>query len=517
MPWSIGVIIFFYVLFFGLGYVASRKAKDAEASSDGLLLAGRNMPVWIGVLTMTATWVGGGYINGTAETVYQNGLVWAQAPWGYSISLIIGGLFFASIMRKRAYTTMLDPFEQRYGKNVSSMLFLPALVGEIFWCAAILTALGVTFATILQTDTTVAIVVSAAVVIAYTMMGGLWSVAYTDVIQILFIGAGLTLAIPFAVSSNGGWEVISTAYQNAFGADAQFLPDWKVAFSGSNGGGGWPDQIWYWLDMALLLMLGGIPWGVYFQRVLSAPSPRAARNLSFVAGILCFAMAIPAIMMGMVGKSVDWMALTGSTPEAAMILPYVLQYATPGWVGVLGMSVIAAAVMSSVDSSILSASTMFTWNIVRPWTNGKLDGRQLALVTKLGIVVFGSLATLLALSANSVYALWYLCGDLVYVLLFPQLVLVLFYRKAHKAGAVWGFVVGLILRIGGGEPSLGLPAILPYPMIDDQGACMFPFRTVAMLCSMITVYLVSEWQTSTERRMVRAKSFDGLRPAPAES
>ncbi|MEK1829674.1 hypothetical protein AAAC51_12875 [Priestia megaterium] len=58
-----------------------------------MLVAGRSMPLWISMFTMTATWVGGGYIAGTAETVYSSGLTWTQAPWCYSISLILGGIF----------------------------------------------------------------------------------------------------------------------------------------------------------------------------------------------------------------------------------------------------------------------------------------------------------------------------------------------------------------------------------------------------------------------------------------
>ena len=66
---------------------------------------------------MTATWVGGGYINGTAEAVYKDGsgFVWAQAPWGYAISLSMGGLFFARKMREMEYITMLDPLQDQYG------------------------------------------------------------------------------------------------------------------------------------------------------------------------------------------------------------------------------------------------------------------------------------------------------------------------------------------------------------------------------------------------------------------
>ena len=75
------------------------------------------LPLWIAVLTMSATWVGGGFINGTAEAVAVSGLVWVQAPWGYALSLIVGGLFFARKMRRYEFKTMLDPLEKRFGKK----------------------------------------------------------------------------------------------------------------------------------------------------------------------------------------------------------------------------------------------------------------------------------------------------------------------------------------------------------------------------------------------------------------
>ncbi len=54
------------------------------------MLAGRNIGMFVGIFTMTATWVGGGYINGTAEIVYKYGLIWCQAPVGYALSLMLG-------------------------------------------------------------------------------------------------------------------------------------------------------------------------------------------------------------------------------------------------------------------------------------------------------------------------------------------------------------------------------------------------------------------------------------------
>jgi len=58
------------------------------------MLAGRNIGVFVGIFTMTATWVGGGYINGTAEIIYTQGLVWCQAPLGYALSLMLGKTIF---------------------------------------------------------------------------------------------------------------------------------------------------------------------------------------------------------------------------------------------------------------------------------------------------------------------------------------------------------------------------------------------------------------------------------------
>jgi solute carrier family 5 (high affinity choline transporter), member 7 len=65
-----------------------------------------------------------------------------MAPLGDALSLFIGGLMFAKQMRRQGYVTMIDPFQKKYGKRMGGLLFLPALLGEIFWSAAILSALG---------------------------------------------------------------------------------------------------------------------------------------------------------------------------------------------------------------------------------------------------------------------------------------------------------------------------------------------------------------------------------------
>ncbi len=380
---------------------------------------------------------------------------------------------------------MLDLFDERYGKRVAAVLYLPALLGESFWMAAILAALGTAFATILGLDATTSVIVSAVVAITYTVMGGLWSVAYTDSLQLLCIAGGTCIALPFALEHTGGLTMTIASYQEQFGAAARLVPEAK-AWTGPQPWG------WQWTDMAVLLILGGIPWQVYFQRVLACDSDRNAVRLSVLAGFGCLVMAVPAALIGMVGATVDWSSAAAGAPDsAALILPHVLRYLTPPLIATLGLCAVAAAVMSSVDSSILSASSMFAWNIYRPLKPAASD-REIQLVMRLMVVVIGMTGAAMAIAVNSVYTLWYLSADLVFVILFPQLVMALFFRRATATGAMVGALVGLILRLGGGEPALGIPAWIPYPWQDPELGILFPFRTFAMLSSLVTIWLVSE-------------------------
>ena len=469
-------IAFFYGLIFYIGALAGK--RENGDSSESLFLAGRAMPLWMGAFTMSATWVGGGYINGTAESTAASGLAWVQAPWGYALSLVLGGLFFAKPMRKRRYTTMLDPLASKYGEKHAAVLFLVALSGELFWTAAILTALGTTFGTVIGVDFTSAIVISAVVAVAYTTLGGLWAVASTDVLQLLILVVGLWFVVPFVLQSGPGLETSWAAYRKS--------PGWNFP----SGPG-----VWQWWDFALLLIFGGIPWQVYFQRVLSARDEKTARNLSFVAAVVCLVAAAPAVLIGIVAGVTDWTALGLPAPEtSALVLPHTLRYLTTPWIAAVGLGALSAAVMSSVDSSILSASTMAVWNIYRPLLRPGAETRELARATRITILLVGLTATLVALKVQSVYALWFLCSDFVYCLLLAPLVTALFDPKANRAGAIAGFIVSFILRFGGGDSALGIPELLPYPFPE------FPFRTLAMVAGLLTIVVVSRLSSAPRNK-----------------
>ena len=485
---AIAAVVAMYGAFMVVGWAASRRVREGSASD--LIVAGRAMPLWIAALTMTATWVDGGYLLGTTEGAYKHSIqLGIQGGLCFGLSLILGGIFFAGVMRRHGFTTLIDPFEARFGKRWAAVLFLPALAGELFWSAELLVAIGSTFGVLLGMDLTSAILLSAMVTTAYTVLGGMWSVAYTDVFQLGLVAIGLAVALPFVLDGAGGLQHAWATYVAARPAGAGIIPSLQPD------GGLWTRaSIAGWWDVSLMLICGGVPWNCYFQRVLSCRTPKDARGMSTLAGVLTIAFTVPPLLMGIAAFAYPWpvdiVSRLRATPADAM--PLLFARAVPPVIGLLGLAAIIGAVTSSFSSSILSAGSMLSWNCLKRLVWPSLSVVQMKRVIRSSILLFGAMATVLALKVQSVQALWFFTSDLVFVLLFPQLLSALFDTKANRTGSIAAFTVSLVLRVGGGEPLLGVPALIPYPET-------VPFRTVAALAGIVLLPLVSRatarWDT----------------------
>jgi high affinity choline transporter 7 len=452
-----------------IGLVAARRVDSGSASD--LMIAGRSLPTWMALLTMTATWVDGGYLLGTAEGAYKTG-IWSGVQGGlcFGLSLILGGIFFARRMRELGFHTLIDAFEKRFGPKWAAVLFVPAMMAEVFWSAELLVAIGSSFDVILGIKLTSAILLAALVVTVYTMVGGLWSVAYTDIVQLAIVAAGLVIALPFILSATGGAAHTWSAY-------SAIRPV------------GVPTDIGWW-DVSLMLVLGGIPWNCYFQRVLACRTAKSAGQMSIWSGLLTIAFVGPPLLVGM-SAAVSGRALG----NASEVLPRMLKEAAPAWVALLGLLAIVGAVTSSFSSSILSAASMFSWNCCKRLLWPELEGRRMATLLRVSVAVLGGGALVMALKVQSVQALWFFTSDLVYVLLFPQLVCALFDPRANRTGSIAAFFVSLVLRIGGGEPLFGFAPLIQYPEA-------FPFKTVAAAVGMVLLPVVS--RMAVRSRMMEA-------------
>ncbi|XP_041363770.1 high-affinity choline transporter 1-like [Gigantopelta aegis] len=468
-------VIGFYLVVLVIGICAGRKtARSSQV--EGIFLADRNLGLIVSFFTLTATMVGGAFINGTAEIMASQGFLWTQAPIGYCVALFIGGMVYGPKMRRAGYVTMFDPFQEKYGLRVGAILCISQFLGDLFWTAAVLSALGSTIAIIVDWDQTMSVIVSACVAISYTVLGGLWSVAYTDVVQLLCIALGLFLAFPFALEHPA--------------VDLSRIEDTWVGHLETK-------QIGVFIDIYGLLMMGGIPWQVYYQRILACKTPFRAKISSMVAAVFCLVFAIPPSIMGLAASAADWNQTSYEGPgyipkdQMGFVLPLTLQYLCPPAVSIIGLGAVSAAVMSSADSSILATASVFTNNVYRNVFRQKASDRELIWILRISTIVAGTLSTVIAVTVKSVYGLYVLCSDLMYVILFPQFTCVLFVKITNTYGGIFGFALAFVLRVFSGEPLIGLPTFIKFPFYDENEGQLFPFRTFIMACSFLSTVLVS--------------------------
>lgn len=342
-------------------------------------------------------------------------------------------------------------------------------------------------AVILDLPYVYSIIISSVVAIIYTLLGGLYSVAYTDVIQLIFIFVSLWVCVPFLLTNPHSLDISLTAY------NASFQAPWVGTVE--------LDQSGKWFDDFMVLALGGLAYQAFYQRILSASSYTQAQVTCFASAAFCLVLGIPSILVGAVAASTDWNSTAYGLPtpyerdQAGSILPIALQYLTPTYVSVIGIGAVAAAVMSSMDSALLSSASLFSSNIYKNIIRKKASDYEMQWVIRISVIAVGIAGTALTFLDSSVLVFWLVGVDMSYTIMFPQLVCILFFKVANGYGATVGFIMGIVMRVLSGEPLIGLPPAIKFPgcRLDKEGKMTqyFPFRTTIMLTSLLSILLVS--------------------------
>ena len=196
------------VLGYILGYVAlqlliafwfSRRSRNEE----DYLLAGRRLGPWMTTFAVFATWFGAETCIGAAGEAYERGLSGVIAdPFGYTIGIVLMGVFFAAALWKRGLLTFADLFRYGGGERLTAIIIIP---GSVMWAAAQIRAFGQVLSSVSEIGLFVTITFAATVVIAYTVVGGMWANAVTDLVQGIVIVLGV-LALGAVFVSIGGLE-----------------------------------------------------------------------------------------------------------------------------------------------------------------------------------------------------------------------------------------------------------------------------------------------------------------------
>lgn len=403
-----------------IGVFASRRTHTATE----FIVAGRRLPLFLCTATIIATWFGGGTIMGASGAAYDKGLLGVVAdPFGAALALFIVGLFFARIFRRLRLLTHIDFVDQRYGKTAATITAVAQLVSNIGWVGAMLVAFGLVFESLTGTPLQVGIMGGALIIFIYTTVGGMWAVALTDSYQMGIILVGLVVLLTVVLLDVGGWSSISSQLPaNTF----RFVPlhhDWEH----------WLNYLRLWFifglaDVASQSLLG---------RAMSAKTERIAQNSFYVAafGYLVFGM-IP-VLLGIIA-SVTMPAL----PDSESVIPALaLAHLHPVAVAIF-VGAILAAIMSSCDSALLASASVTSRNLFPLFVRSPTD-RQILLVSRVAIPVYGVVAIVVAMKAQVVFDVMIDANLLTLTAIVVPFFLAVWWKKANRTGALSAMVVGV--------------------------------------------------------------------------
>jgi len=415
---ALGVGIYLVALL-AVGCFSSRRVH----SSVDFVIAGRRLSLPLCTATLFATWFGGGTCLGAAGAAYNQGLLGVIAdPFGAALCLFLAGLFYVRMLRRMRLITLADFFLVRFGPTaefLSAFLTIPPFLA---WTGAQFVALGYVLHTLTGIDTTVAIVTGALVVLAYTLMGGMWAVSITDFFQAIILIVGLLILVPSVLSDAGGWAAIHAK-----------LPEGHLAFVPENT---FADWTWY-VEAWLIVGLGSIPSQDLLQRSLGARDERVAQNSAYLAGLLYVVIGAVPVLLGLAARLV--------LPEIAdpeMVLPQLgLKYLNP--VGAaLFVGALLSAIMSSADSALLAPATVFTENMLKRWMPSITSEQELR-ATRWALLLAVCISLAFALWFQNVYRLMVDSMAVGLAALIAPFTAGIYWKRANAPAAVASIVAGL--------------------------------------------------------------------------
>ncbi len=424
------LVIVYLLITIAIGLMA---AKRVHNSAD-FAIAGRHLPMAMIVTTTFATWFGSETVLGIPAKFVNGGLHGVvEDPFGAGFCLILVGLFFAGKLYRMTLLTISDYYRERYGRIVEIVCSIIIMVSYLGWVSAQVTALGLVFNLLSNgvIGIELGMVIGVVSILAYTLFGGMWSVAITDFIQMIILVVGLSILAVFAADQAGGADkVVALAVsQDMF----KFLPEPNFT------------DIAFFIGAAVTIMFGSIPQQDVFQRVMSANSLKAATHGPVIGGIcyILFAFVpmflVVSAMLIMPEKATELIA-----DDPQKVLPTLVMEQMPFIMQVLFFGALLSAIKSCASATLLAPSVTFTENIWRQFHPHQSDQQELRAM-RVTVLVFSALVLCyaIAMQGTSIYEMVSGAYQVPLVGAFVPLLFGLYWPRATTQGAIFAIVLGL--------------------------------------------------------------------------
>ena len=425
------LVIVYLLVTIAIGLIAARRVK----SSADFAIAGRRLPLFMIVTTTFATWFGSETVLGIPAKFVNGGLnSVVEDPFGAGTCLILVGLFFAGKLYRMTLLTISDYYRERYGRTVEVVCSLIIMLSYLGWVSAQVTALGLVFNVLSAGSISIPLgmVIGVISILAYTLFGGMWSVAVTDFIQMIILVVGLSTLAVFAADMAGGADkVVNLALSRDL---FKFWPE--PSFK---------DMVFFFAA-AITMMLGSIPQQDVFQRVMSANSPTAATRGPVIGGICYILFAfVPMFLVASALVIMPEQTALLLKDDPQKVLPTLVLEKMPFVMQVLFFGALLSAIKSSASATLLAPSVTFVENIWRQFHPRISDQKELKTM-RITVLVFSALVLTyaIAMQGTSIYEMVSGAYQVTLVGAFVPLVFGLYWRQASTQGAIFSIVLGVL-------------------------------------------------------------------------
>ena len=430
---GIAVAIFILITLV-VGVFAGKLVKN---SGRRLIVAGKSLPLFMVGTMLAAQAVDGNSSLGNVALVFEFGF-WAGAviPIGLGLCLLITGAFYAKPLNKMSMVTLPDFYFRRFGNGAEGLSGILMIISFLILVAGNLAASGFILEIVFGINYFWGIAISAIVVVIYTVVGGLFASAYTNLFQVyLAIGAFWAGFLFFYGGyADTPWDVI---YNNA---PPEFL-DLSGLYDIANG------ALINW-GAILALGLGDIVALDFMERVFSAKNPKTAQRGALMGGALTMFTVIPTSMLGIVAF---YYLPIDISPDLA--LPMLSTEFMPFAIGAAILMGVIGASMSTASGGLLAISSVISRNMMqriirRRWQQKpNWSDSQLLKATRIAIIPMMIVGTAIGyfIPAPGIYLI--LAFDIVFAGAFAPLTFGLFWKKANMPAAIVSIIVGSLIRL----------------------------------------------------------------------